>query len=765
MPGSVNFSLEMSMGRILIDYLHYIRGSKSSFLWNAMVPLGCLADFLTLMRNKAYDHGIFESLESPVPVVSVGNLTVGGTNKTPVVEMLARLFDGFGLKVGIISRGYGKKSKGPHLIREGSSYLPEDVGDEPFLLSQKLPKATVCVSSDRLEGVDLLAREGVDLVIADDAFQHRRMGRDVDILLVDATCPWGNGRIFPAGLLRERKGSIKRAHMVIITKADQVERESLRKLKDELSRFVDSKSIFEAHLELSGWACWNGEWKDLNSPPKGEALVFSAIGNPASFEAFLRRSGVEVKSHLIFRDHHRFTEKNLEEIDEVRRKMGSQVVICTEKDVLNLPAGCEIPFEVVVPKVRTMVVQEERFLKDLISALRPKVVVASNGYGEDAIGALLAGKLKKELPHAEVMAFPLVGRGKEYEEAGIKVCAPPYEMPSEGVIKYHLKDLLRDLKRGLLRNLSEQMKVWASLRGKIRTVLCVGDVYLLLNVLWGQGTTPVLMATAKTEKNRGHFSLEYLVLRRRARCVWTRDKETRDKMIKRKVNAVYCGNPIMDLAGDNVCEEGKFWEEGLPGVLLLPGSRRRAYQDVKMLLEAAELVNKKVRCRFVMVLAATIDEETLLRSLDGWKRLEEGMLVSPSGNTKVILTRERVGTVARGAKLVIGLGGTANQICAGLGVPVVSILEKGKLVQKKLLGESEVLVEPSSEALSREVLAILEDNTRRMKMSRAGVSMMGPSGAVEDVVRYALKELGWKKRHDVWMHLDEVFAKEGDGIS
>ncbi|HCD71195.1 MAG TPA: hypothetical protein DEQ04_01355 [Thermovirga lienii] len=166
-----------------------------------------------------------------------------------------------------------------------------------------------------------------------------------------------------------------------------------------------------------------------------------------------------------------------------------------------------------------------------------------------------------------------------------------------------------------------------------------------------------------------------------------------------------------------------------------------------------------------MVLAATIDEETLLRSLDGWKRLEEGMLVSPSGNTKVVLTRERVGTVARGAKLVIGLGGTANQICAGLGVPVVSILEKGKLVQKKLLGESEVLVEPSSEALSREVLAILEDNTRRMKMSRAGVSMMGPSGAVEDVVRYALKELGWKKRHDVWMHLDEVFAKEGDGIS
>ena len=763
MPGSASCSLEMAMvSKALMDYLRFARGEESSPFWWGMVPLGWLADFLSSLRNKAYDHGILKSLEVPVPVVSVGNITVGGTNKTPVVEMLAGLFDSCGLKVGIISRGYGKKGKGPHVMREGTSFSPDEVGDEPFLLSKKLQRAIICVSPDRVKGIQILAKDGVDLVIADDAFQHRKMGRDVNILLVDATCPWGSGRVFPAGLLRENKSAISRAHIAIITKADQVERATIEKIKDELAIYLDKDFIFEAHLELDSWALWDGNWKELEVPPKGRAVVFSAIGNPASFEAFLGRVGVEIQGHLVFRDHHKFNKKDLMQIEEEYRKQEAQFVVCTEKDILNLPKGYKFPFEVVVPKVRTKVAEEERFIKKLVDTLKPRIVIASNGYGEDAIGSLLAAKLKEKLPGTEVLAFPLVGSGKEYEQAGVKVCAPPYEMPSEGVIKYHLKDLLRDLRRGLLHNLSEQMKVWKALRGKIRTVPCVGDVYLLLNVLWGQGCMPILLATAKTEKNRGHFSFEYFLLRKRARCVWTRDSQTRDEMVKRKVNAVFCGNPIMDLAGDNVCEESMFWKEDLPGVLLLPGSRKRAYQDVKMLLEAAELIDQKKKCHFIMVLAATIDENRLLASLEGWEKVEGRLLISPSGRTKVVLSREKVGMVARGAKVVIGLGGTANQICAGLGVPVVSILEKGKLVQKRLLGESEVLVGPSSDALAREALAILNNSGRHARMSKAGVSMMGPSGAVEDVVRYALRELGWKKRYQVWKHLDKVFVKEGE---
>ena len=213
-------------------------------------------------------------------------------------------------------------------------------------------------------------------------------------------------------------------------------------------------------------------------------------------------------------------------------------------------------------------------------------------------------------------------------------------------------------------------------------------------------------------------------------------------------------------------------------ILLLPGSRLRAYEDVALLLATAECLGE--RCvakrdtavpRFLLVVAPTLESPRLVAEATrrGWAerrifRRGRNVLVLEKekswGRLSVELSDESVAKVASGARLVIGLGGTANQICAGLGVPVVSILEKGKLVQKKLLRDAEVLVPPSPEDLSEAAERILEDATLHAAMSDAGRRAMGRPGALGDVETYAAECLGWALRHDVYKELCAFLAKE-----
>lgn len=764
MQGFVRFSLVVTMHRLLDSYLRFIRGEKSSPAWHVLAPLSWVVSVVVSLRAAFYDHGLRRTVEPPVPVISVGNLTHGGTNKTPFVELLARLLGSAGIKTGIVSRGYGKKGRAARLIRSGNKPDRKIVGDEAALLSRKLPDSPVCVSPDRLEGIRRLVAEGVEVALADDAFQHRRLGRDADIVLVDATCPWGNGHLFPLGMLREKPRALNRADMVIVTKSDQISKEKREELSGELSRLCGDENVFTAGLALRGWARWDGTWEEAGSPPVGAAVAFSAIGNPESFQAFLEGQGVFPKHHVRFRDHHSYSIRDMNAILRVFHENSAESLICTEKDIYNLPEDWMPPVSLFVPVVETVVHDMDRFLERLSEILRPKVVVASNGYGEDAIGVILAEKLKKRFPGMDVSGFPLVGTGKAYSARKIAVASPPSATPSEGVIKYRMKDLLRDLRHGLLRQITTQAESWKRLRGRIRTVLCIGDVYLLLHTLWGQGVSPVLVATAKTVLHKGHWRLEHAVLRRRCRRVWTRDAQTRDEMLRHGVDAAYTGNPIMDLARDNM--KGR---EFFPGgdnssrVLLLPGSRERAYSDIKLLLGAAMLLWQWEKASFVMVVAATLDQKRLLESCPEWHFDGTGCIVHQDGNPAIAVTEEDVAEVAREAHIVLGLGGTANQICAGLGIPVVSVLEKGKLVQKKLLGDSESLVDPSPEALAAETRDILKAPTRRRMMSKAGRSRMGPSGALDSVVQFAAVELGWDLRTRVWQRLAEQWENNKGG--
>lgn len=762
---------------VLARYLAYARGENVHSLFALFRPFGCIARLTARLRNFFFDHGVLSVSEPSLPVISVGNVTLGGTNKTPFVEMLARLFAGSGLRVGIVSRGYGGRTDSPVVIL-GNQGSRDVVGDEPLLLASRLPDIPVAVSKNRLRDVELLHDMGVEVVVADDAFQHRRLGRDVDIVLVDACCPFGNGNVVPAGILREPVESIARAHAVVITKVDQIPPERLAKIREDIVRLVPAERLFTSRIVVSEWREWHGDWRGSVTPGQGtRGVSFCAIGNPSSFHRLLTDAGVGRLRDLVFKDHHRYRVEDMQRVEEVFRATKADVILCTEKDIYNLPGEYRPGVPFLVPFISARVDDEPRFRALLARRLRPRITVCSNGYGEDSMGALLAEKLAARYPEADVGAFPIVGKGELYSQRGIRIDSVPAESPTGGVVKYSLLDLWKDIRAGLFRNIGSQMEAWRALRGSIRTPLCVGDVYLLMHTLWGQGQIPLFVATAKTVYLSGHWRVERFLLKHRSRKTWTRDAETAKQLSQSGVSAVFEGNPIMDLTCDNTnmvevwrippgCSSGV--GARLPGsaggdgtwkILLLPGSRGRAYEDMKLLLESAGVLHARGRCLFCVVVAPTLDIGRLVP--EGWTlERADGENWIRRDDLCIRLYFGSLAPMARGADILIGFGGTANQMCAGLGVPVVSTLEKGKLVQKKLLGGSEVLVDRDAEALAAAAAEILASRGLREKMSREGIERLGNPGALDHVVEHTTTALGWETRMRVYRRLRSLGWEE-----
>lgn len=746
------------MRNLVRDYLQFAKGEKKYSLWGLLIPLGFLTRVIVWIRTFFYDHGILPSFETALPVISVGNITFGGTNKTPFVEMLARDFEKTGIRVGIVSRGYGGNTSEPVLLK-GENAPREVVGDEPLLLSSRLVETPIAVSRNRLKDVEVLHRERVEIVLADDAFQHRRLGRDVDIVLVDALCPFGNGHFAPSGILREVPDSLKRADIVVITKSDQVEKHVLEELKGKLRKWVPETKLFCSKLELPSWSIWNGSWNPVRTEDLGGKIVvaFSAIGSPDSFFRSLKDAGLKVVQENHFKDHHRFSTDEIEFMWSSKSSLNADLLVCTEKDIFNLPEGIERSYSFLVPRISTVLEDEQRFYAEVAECLCPRVVVTSNGFGEDSIGALLARRIQDRFPVARVYGFPIVGLGEHYSRKDIEVISCPHISPTGGVIKYSASAFLKDIRAGLARNILKQIRSWKGFPWKVRTVACVGDVYLLIQTLLGQGQVPLLVATAKTVYLTGHWKLERFLLKHRCRMIWTRDEETAQELRCSGSKAVFTGNPIMDLINDSVKDKDPWGEGSGRRILLLPGSRSRAYQDMDMLLDAAALIHDAMDSIFIAVVAPTLNVENILSQNRGWNKLETDTCIIERNGVRVFLYDGALVDAARSAEIVIGLGGTANQVCAGLGVPVVSILEKGKLVQKKLLGESEVLVNGDSCALAGAAMSILEDSELRSTMSLAGKKRLGGPGSLDSIVEYMGNDLGLEVRCRVQSILSRNF--------
>ncbi|MDR1528398.1 MAG: tetraacyldisaccharide 4'-kinase [Puniceicoccales bacterium] len=349
-----------------------------------LLPLSFLFALIVKLRHLLYVKRIFTSDVLGCPVIVVGNLTVGGTGKTPVVEKIARELHERGRKVAILSRGYKSKSEPkwrtfirwvthrdeppPKVVSNGKSVLldSEVAGDEPFMLAKNLPGVVVIVDKDRVKaGHYAINKFGVDIIILDDGFQYFPLRGHVNLLLIDKTNPFGNKHLLPRGILREPISQIKRASYVLLTKSSNAFNDSII---DAIKLYnPDAKIIECAHFSRNLSTINSKEVRPINMLAGQKIMAFSGIASPDGFENFLLQSGAEIVYKKRFVDHHRFSKNELENIFDVARAKGATLAITTEKDAVRIPRDFAFPIPSYFLKIDIEIVSGEEIFEEAIS--------------------------------------------------------------------------------------------------------------------------------------------------------------------------------------------------------------------------------------------------------------------------------------------------------------------------------------------------------------------------------------------------------------
>lgn len=294
-------------------------------------PLGLLYGELMALRNHAYDSGWLKINKVSCPVIAIGNLSVGGTGKTPLTLELARKLSEQGHKVGLVSRGY--KGKVTSFARV-SGKDPEIHGDEPTLMAQRLPHIPVYVGADRVKVAnELIKREQVNMIVADDAFQHRRLARDLDLLIVDVTQPRQSLYPLPWGLGREKSWRASQAHFIFFNKLNLAKRENLVEWKIWREQFAPKVPVVGVDYvagplqNLEGRVMSDVQWS-------AGAAVLTALAQPQSFLNMLQKNfSITINKQFLFMDHYHFTSTDL---DKVSQQIGKEWLLLTEKDAVKL---------------------------------------------------------------------------------------------------------------------------------------------------------------------------------------------------------------------------------------------------------------------------------------------------------------------------------------------------------------------------------------------------------------------------------------------
>ena len=339
--------------------LSVIEGRRKGFgpatLRATLGALSLLFGVAVQLRLWLYRRGVLRPHELGCQVISVGNLTVGGTGKTPIVETLARELQRSGRRVAILSRGYKKQSRPllqklldrlrgrrrrqePLVVSDGRRLLLDSAvgGDEPFMLASNLPDVVVLVGRDRVRsGRRAIQEFGCDTLILDDGFQYLRLKHRLDIVLVDRTNPFGNRRLLPGGILREPVSNIRRAVFIFITKSRDGGADDLKAL---LRRHNPDAEISECrHCPRYLREVYSGEQRLLEFLQGLEIGAISGIAAPKGFEDELIRLGARLLYHKRYADHHRYTQQELIEAINKAMARGAKALVTTEKDAVRFP--------------------------------------------------------------------------------------------------------------------------------------------------------------------------------------------------------------------------------------------------------------------------------------------------------------------------------------------------------------------------------------------------------------------------------------------
>lgn len=287
------------------------------------------------LRLFGYGWGLLRKKRLPLPVISVGNISLGGTGKTPAVIMIARLLQKHGLRPVVLSRGYGRKEGSAVVIAAGPSARPDEVGDEPAFMAGTLPDVPIVVGRDRYRsGMAAVDRFRPDAAVLDDGFQHLRLERDLDIVLIDGSDPFGSGRLFPAGVLREPPCELRRADAVLITQSDRTP--DLERLRSLIGGYT-AAPVFTARTEATVLVdLANGETRPATSLAGTPVFAFAGIARPERFFSLLTGLGAGLRGSTAFADHYRYGTDDLAVLIRRREESGAALLVTTEKDGVKL---------------------------------------------------------------------------------------------------------------------------------------------------------------------------------------------------------------------------------------------------------------------------------------------------------------------------------------------------------------------------------------------------------------------------------------------
>ena len=350
------------------------------------------------LRNRAFDAQFFSARSLSQPTISVGNLTMGGTGKTPFVICLAELLKEMGYETAVLTRGYGRQQSRKTIIlppSENANFSVSLLGDEPALLRRRLPNAWLGISADRFYAASSIRRhekranQTVRLVyVLDDGFQRRDIHRDLDIVMIDSTRPPYKERLFPSGALREPLTELRRAHVVIINSPGStdaagignylIDTPHIDRITENLRKYAPEADFFhcvQRIMRIIPFSTWIDQQKPHNSssPPK-TAFLTAAIGNPDRFKQDIHGMGIEIRGCAFFRDHSAIDWKNC--IKSVQME-GAEAIIITEKDAVKISKPPDFPLFVAIQT--TVIPELERFCQILRKRIFPGDSVAQMG--------------------------------------------------------------------------------------------------------------------------------------------------------------------------------------------------------------------------------------------------------------------------------------------------------------------------------------------------------------------------------------------------